>query len=232
MPSPLDIIYQDEQLVAINKPHGLLVHRSPIAADASEFALQLLRNQLSRHVYPAHRIDRKTGGLLLFAFDPGVDTLLKTAFAERRIQKTYIAIVRGYAPTSGLLDYALRNEQGQLREAQTRYQRLAQAELPVAFGKHPSSRYSLMQLEPLTGRFHQLRKHMAHLRHPIIGDRPHGCNKQNKLFKERWQMDTMLLHARRLCFAHPLSGEEVVLEAPVQAEFSRMLELMGWQGLV
>ena len=225
---PLEIIYQDEHLVAINKPHGLLVHRSPIAADASEFALQRLRDQLDCPVYPAHRLDRKTGGLLLFAFSPEVDVQLKTAFAERRIAKSYLAIVRGYAPEAGTLDYALRNERGQVQEAQTTYQSLAQAELAVPFGKHETSRYSLMRLQPHTGRYHQLRKHMAHLRHPIIGDRPHGCNKQNRLFKERWQMDTMLLHAQSLQFEHPLSDEQIVLHAPLQAEFCRMMALMGW----
>ena len=216
-------------MVAVNKPHGLLVHRSPMAADAREFALQMLRNQLGRHVYPAHRIDRKTGGILLFALDQETEVRLRKAFAERQMDKHYLAIVRGWAPGEGEIDYALHNDSGQEQDAVTRYKRLNTCELDIPFGKHASSRYSLMELKPVTGRMHQLRKHMAHIFHPIIGDRPHGCNKQNKLFKERWDMHTMLLHAARLQFSHPYTGDTVRIVAPVQEEFARMLSLMGWE---
>lgn len=228
MQTVLPICYQDETMVAVNKPHGLLVHRTPMAADATEFALQMLRNQLERHVYPAHRLDRKTGGVLLFALDQETEVVLRAAFAERQTDKTYLAIVRGWAPEAGEIDYALHNESGQEQDAVTHYKRLATAELPVPFGKHQSSRYSLMELKPVTGRMHQLRKHMAHIFHPIIGDRPHGCNKQNKLFKDRWQMDTMLLHAKSLGIKHPHTGEQVLIKAPIQSEFQRMMELMAW----
>ncbi len=223
----LEIIFKDEHLVAINKPHGLLVHRSPIAADASEFAVQMLRDQLGQRVFPAHRLDRKTGGVLLFALNPDMNSKLQSMFEHRQVQKTYLAIVRGYTPEKGEINYPLTNENGLTQDAVTHYERLATAELQVTFGKHPTSRYSLVKLLPETGRHHQLRKHMAHIFHPIIGDRPHGCNKQNKLWKETWEMNTMLLHASTLKFEHPATGEEIEIGAGLQSEFLRVMGVLG-----
>jgi len=225
----LDILYQDDYLVAINKPHGLLVHRSPIASDATEFALQLLRDQLERHVFPAHRLDRKTGGVLLFALSKDVEKLMQQQFQENMVDKKYLAIVRGFTDDEGEIDYALRKENGTLQEAFTRYKTFARAELDVPLGNHPTSRYSLVEANPATGRMHQLRKHFSHIFHPIIGDRTHGCNKQNKLFKERWQLDTMLLHASQLSFNHPVTNAPIHIEAPLQAEFLRVMGIMGWE---
>jgi len=223
----LDILFHDEYLVAINKPHGLLVHQSPIARDAVEFALQLLRDQLSQKVFPAHRLDRKTGGVLLFALSKEVEKLMQQQFQDNKVDKKYLAIVRGYTPDEEEIDYPLRKENGTLQNALTRYKTLARAELDVPLGSHTTSRYSLVEAKPETGRMHQLRKHFAHIFHPIIGDRTHGCNKQNKLFKERWQLDTMLLHASQLSFKHPVTHETVHIEAPLQPEFLRILDLMG-----
>jgi tRNA pseudouridine65 synthase len=224
----LDILYQDENLIAINKPHGLLVHRSPIAADVDVFALQLLRDQVGQWVNPVHRIDRKTGGVLLFAFNKQVEAAMQKQFADNQLKKKYLAIVRGHTEDSGNIDYPLRKENGTLQEAFTSYKTLKRAELEVALGKHLTSRYSLVEATPATGRMHQLRKHFSHIFHPIIGDRTHGCNKQNKLFKEKWEMETMLLHASVLSFNHPIDGNIITIEAPMQPEFLRMMELMGW----
>ena len=224
----LDILYRDEYLIAINKPHGLLVHRSSIAADVEEFALQLLRDQVGQAVYPAHRLDRKTGGVLLFAFDKQTEIAMQKQFTANLVRKKYVAIVRGHTPDTEDVDYPLRKENGTLQEAFTTYKTLNRAELDVPFGNHLTSRYSLVEATPATGRMHQLRKHFAHIFHPIIGDRTHGCNKQNKLFKEKWEMETMLLHASSLTFNHPHSDESVVVEAPFQPEFIRVMGLMGW----
>lgn len=224
----LEILFADDCLVAINKPHGLLVHRSSIAADASEFALQILRDQLDRHVYPAHRLDRKTGGALLFALDKDTESAMQQQFMNNQVSKSYLAIVRGYTPDSGEIDYPLKKDNGTLQEAFTAYTTLARAELPVALGKHPTSRYSLVEARPATGRMHQLRRHFSHVFHPIIGDRTHGCNKQNKLFAEQWQMNTMLLHAATLGFAHPITGQQINIAAALQPEFSGVMQLMGW----
>ena len=223
----LPILYQSLDLVAINKPHGLLVHRSPIASDASEFAVQLLRDQLGQRVYPVHRLDRKTSGVLLFALNEVMNAAMQQQFMAGQVHKTYLALVRGYTPDEQTIDYPLRRDEGRhagtMQEAVTHLKTLQRTEIPLPYGKHQTSRYSLVELTPETGRMHQLRKHMAHILHPIIGDRPHGCNKQNKLFLAYFGMNTMLLHARQIAFAHPVSGEAIVIEAPWQAEFERMI---------
>jgi tRNA pseudouridine65 synthase len=225
-PLQLEIIYQDDHLVAINKPHGLLVHRSRIAKDASEFALQLLRDQLGQRVYPCHRLDRKTSGVLLFAKDEDTNRLIQMKFADGQITKRYLAIVRGYTNDKGIIDYPLKKEDGNLQEAVTAYETIERTEINVPFLKQPTSRYSLVQVKPLTGRMHQIRKHFAHIFHPIIADRPHGCNKQNRLFKKKWDMDTMLLHAYSLSFI--FSDKEILIEATPSKEFLRTSQILNF----
>ena len=224
----LDILFRDEHLIAINKPHDLLVHRSPIAADVEVFALQLLRDQVGQWVNPVHRIDRKTGGVLLFAFNKGAEIAMHQHFMNNEVNKTYLAVVRGHTPDREDIDYPLRKENGVMQEAFTSYVTLNRAELEIPLGAHPTSRYSLIEVKPATGRMHQIRKHMSHVFHPVIGDRTHGCNKQNRLFKGKWEMTTMLLHAKQLAFKHPVTGNEIVITAPVQPEFKRVMELMDW----
>lgn len=224
----LEIVYQDEHLIAINKPHGLLVHRSSMASDAKVFALQMLRDQIGRHVSPVHRLDRKTGGILLFAFEKDVEIAMHQQFQNAEVEKRYLAVLRGYAPDQMDIDYPLAKDNGVIQEAFTAFVTLKRAELQVPFGKHPTSRYSLVEACPATGRMHQLRKHFAHIFYPIIGDRKHGCNKQNRFFKEQWEMTTMLLHASSLRFKHPVTGAEVHIQAAVQDEFNRVMELMNW----
>lgn len=223
----LEIIYQDKYLVAINKPHGLLVHRSSIAADVNVFALQLLRDQLGRHVYPIHRLDRKTAGVLLFALNPEVVPVLQEQFNTHTIYKEYWAITRGWFPDKVDLDYPLKNERGNEQSAVTLFKNLEHVEINFPFGKHSTSRYSLIQAFPKTGRTHQIRKHLAHLRHPIIADRPHGCNKQNKLFKDKWDVTTMMLVAKRLKLKHPITHAKFKIEAELSQEFIKVLKLIG-----
>lgn len=228
MEQPLEILFQDENLVLINKPPGLLVHRSPIARDVEEFAVQTLRNQLERHVYPAHRLDRKTSGVLLFALNTETLKGLQQQFENKTVEKSYLAIVRGFLPDEGTVDYALHRDDGKLQDAVTHYKCLQRCELDVPFGKHATSRYSLAEVNPETGRMHQIRKHFAHILHPIIGDRPHGCNKQNKLFKDKWEMTEMMLLAKSLTFTHPDTSQRLTITASASAEFQRMLDLMGF----
>ncbi len=222
----LEILFQDEHLVAINKPHGLLVHRTKIADDATEFALQLLRDQLNQTVYPAHRLDRKTSGILLFSLSKEMDQLIQNEFYTQKVSKKYLAILRGYAPEEGTIDYDLTKENGTVQNAITHFKTLQHVETPYPQGKFESARFSLIEARPETGRFHQLRKHFAHIMHPIIGDRPHGCNKQNKWWKETFQMETMLLHASELEFEHPITKIIISLKAYPQAEFIRVSELL------
>ena len=223
----LAILFQDEDLIAINKPHGLLVHRSSIAADTSEFALQLLRDQIQQPVYPAHRLDRKTAGVLLFSLNKAMDSKAQMLFAERQTEKVYLAIVRGYTEDSFTIDYPLKKENGTEQEAITHIRTLQRVELPIPMGKFETSRYSLVEARPVTGRMHQIRRHLAHVFHPILADRPHGCNKQNKMWKERFAMDTMMLHALELSFTQPTSQAAVRIKAPLQPEFIRTLALLN-----
>lgn len=222
----LEVLYQDAYLIAVNKPHGLLVHRSSIANNTTEFALQKLRDQIGRMVYPAHRLDRKTGGVLLFTLDKETDRIIQPLFAEKKMDKRYLAVLRGFSPSEGVIDYPLLKENGTPQDAITHFRTLFQSEIDIPQGKFLTSRYSLVEANPKTGRMHQLRRHFAHIFHPIIGDRPHGCNKQNKLWKERFEMDTMLLHASSLSFIHPYSGEKIEIKANLQTEFLRVLDIL------
>ena len=163
----LEIIYEDENLIAINKPHGLLVHRSPIARDADRFAVQELRNQIGKRVYPCHRLDRKTSGLLLFAKNELYNQRTQTLFRENKIDKSYLAIVRGFIGEKGVINYAL-NHNDKEQEAITHYNPLKHFEIAFQYNDFNTLRYTLVALQPRTGRFHQLRKHMAHIFHPII----------------------------------------------------------------
>jgi tRNA pseudouridine65 synthase len=227
----LEIVYQDDHLIAINKPHGLLVHRSKIANDAKEFALQLLRDQIGRHVSPVHRLDRKTGGVLLFAFEKEIEVAMQKQFQEGQVDKHYLAILRGHTLDEMEIDYALAKENGTLQDAVTKFKTLQRTEIDWAIGKHPTSRYSLVLANPKTGRMHQLRKHFAHIFHPIIGDRPHGCNKQNKYFKDQFDMNTMMLHASSLQFEHPVFKRSIFIQASLHSEFNSMIDLMQFEKL-
>ena len=222
----MDFIFKDEFFVAINKPNGLLVHRSNIASDASEFALQLVRDALEQYVYPIHRLDRKTSGVLLFGLSSEIARKIQESMENGAAQKRYLAIVRGFFPDEINLNYPLANEKGKMQEAETFFRCIMHAELEIPLGKHTTSRYSLIEAFPRTGRMHQIRRHLDHLRHPIIGDRPWGCNKQNKLFLEKWNLNTMMLHAVTMKISHPVSGELIELNAEIPAEFQRMLELL------
>lgn len=227
--TPLEIIYQDDYLVAINKPHDLLVHQSPIARNAEEFAVQILRDQIDQKVYPVHRLDRKTSGVLLFALDKETNRAMTEQFTNKQTVKKYWAIVRGFAPDELTIDYALHRDDGVLQDAVTKIRTLEYAEIDQPFGKHATSRYSLVEAEPFTGRMHQIRKHLAHILHPIIGDRPHGCNKQNKLWLEKFDMKTMLLHAHSLTFQHPYLKEQITVNANPSQVFSDVYKLLHFK---
>jgi tRNA pseudouridine65 synthase len=224
----LKILYHDDDLVAIDKPCNLLVHRTRISGDHM-FALQLLRDQLSQFVFPVHRLDRPTSGVLLFALSKEAARSVCDAFADRRVEKTYVAVVRGYAEETGVIDHPL-GEPGDEppREALTRYRRVATAECPEAVGPHPTARYSLLSVRPETGRTHQIRRHLKHVSHPIIGDSQHGDGRHNRFFRERFGVGRLLLHARTLVFPHPRTSERIVVEAPLHEEMVGLFERLGW----
>lgn len=225
----IEVIYEDDSLIAINKPHGLLVHRSRIATDATEYALQLVRNHVGNYVYPAHRIDRKTSGVLLFSKSKKANQEIQALFRERKVNKEYLAIVRGHMDQEGVIDYAL-TENGKTQEAKTNFLLQQHYEIPLPHGNFPTSRYSLVSLYPLTGRYHQLRKHQKHIFHPILGDRPHGCNKQNKLWKEQYNLTKMMLHASCLQFQFPTTNE-ISIHAEPSLEFQRVKGILDQENL-
>ena len=224
----LEILYQDEYIIAINKPSGLLVHKSFYARDAKVFAIQELRNQIGgQHVYPIHRLDRKTSGVLLFALDKEALKIMNDRFATREVEKKYLAILRGWSPDELTIDYDLTNDDGVKQNAITYFRRLQKAEIELEFNNHPTSRYSLVEAIPETGRMHQLRKHFKHILHPILGSRPHGCNKQNKLWLENFELKGMMLHAHQLVFNHPITNERITLNATINEEFSKVGEILS-----
>lgn len=233
----LPIIYRDDSLIAIHKPAGLLVHRSVLDRHETRFALQMLRDQIGRLVYPVHRIDKGTSGLLLFALDREVGRLLYGQFERGEVDKRYIAVVRGYPPESGDIDHPLARMADEhagiavsaaTQPAQTRYRRLATVELPYRVDRYPSSRYALVELEPLTGRWHQLRRHMKHIAHPIIGDATHGKGRHNRLFQELFGHQRLLLAATEMRFVHPVSGQTLRLQTGLAEDFAEVIGQLGW----
>jgi tRNA pseudouridine65 synthase len=234
---PLPILYRDDWLIAVNKPAGLLVHRSDLDRHETRFAMQILRDQIGRVVWPVHRLDKGTSGLLLFVLDRDVGRALSGQFERGEVAKTYLAVVRGHPPEAGEIDHPLArmaDEHAGIRAARTpqpaltRYRRLATVELPYRVDRYPSSRYALMELEPLSGRWHQLRRHLKHIAHPIIGDATHGKGSHNRLFQELFDCRRLLLAAIEMRLEHPVSGAPLKLVAPLAGDFLHVLEKLGW----
>ena len=232
----LEILYQDEHLVVINKPSGLLVHKSPIDKKEKAFALQILRDQIGQYVYPVHRLDKPTSGVLIFALSSEVAKLLSEAFRANEIKKEYMAVVRGYTEYEGLIDYDLkvildkkadkdRNHDKEPQSAQTHYERLKIMELPYPVSRYPVAQYSLLKLVPKTGRKHQLRRHMKHILHPIVGDTKYGRGEHNRLFREKFDCHRLLLHASRIYFTHPITKKFLVIDARMDNTFRGIVQL-------
>lgn len=219
---PLEILWRDEHLVAVFKPAGWLVHRTGLDAGETRFVLQTLRDQLGLHVFPAHRLDKGTCGVLLFALSPGVARSLTEAFTGRAVRKHYLALVRGWMPPWVDVDHALRPddapEDSPPQDAHTRVRRLGRLELPdAAEPRFPTTRASLVEAIPTTGRRHQIRRHLKHLAHPIIGDATHGKGPLNRWWAERLGLRRLWLHALRVELAHPVSGQALSIASGVEA---------------
>jgi tRNA pseudouridine65 synthase len=232
----LPILHRDDRLVVIDKPSGLLVHRSMIDRHERRFAVQILRNQLRRHVYPAHRLDKGTSGALAFALDREGAADLATQFSTGEVRKKYVAIVRGWPEPSGFIDHSLEPvaddvlgpQAGGARDARSTFRTLATVELPHRVDRYPTTRYALVELEPLTGRRHQLRRHLAHASHPIVGDSTYGKGRHNRLFRDLFGSHRLLLACTQLAFRHPATGATVVVNAPLADDFATVVRQLGW----
>lgn len=215
-PPPLTILYKDAALVVVMKPSGLAVHRG--WAKAPHYALDLVRDQVKAYLYPVHRLDQPTSGVLVFALTQEAAAAVSYQFAHHTLAKHYLALVRGIAPDALRLDHGLAIEPGEKPQpAVTHFERLWIFE----------RRYSLVAARPETGRRHQIRRHLKHLSLPIIGDINYGKGEHNRLFRDRFDLRRLALHAHRLTLVHPTTGEPMTFTAPLPADLAGPLLAMG-----
>ena len=233
----LEVLYRDDDVVAIHKPPGLMVHRSELDRRETRFAVQLLRAQLGRRVFPAHRLDRGTSGVLLFAFDPGTAARLGQAFESRAVEKRYLAVVRGWPEPAGCIEHPLRrladgkdvpDASAPRQDARTDYRRLSCAEVPIPSRHHDTTRVALLELDPLTGRQHQIRRHLKHISHPVLGDATYGKGPLNRAFAALLGTGRLLLACAELRLAHPVDGRPLRLRAPLEPAFAGLCARLGW----
>ncbi len=218
-PGPLPLLHRDDTLVIVNKPSGLAAHRG-LSNERGDYVLTRVREQVGQHVYLVHRLDRATSGAMAMVLSPEHVHALQLAFEGKLVHKRYLALTRGVMPDDVLVDYALprgEDPKGERVAAITRFRRL---------GVY-ADRYSLVEALPETGRFHQIRRHLSHLRHPIIGDTNYGDRKENKLVRERFGLLRLALHASDLHVPHPVHGALVQVSAPFPDDLGRPLEAMG-----
>ena len=241
MKDTLPILYQDKYIVAVNKPAGLLVHRTRLDVHETMFALQMVRDMMGCYVYPLHRLDKPTSGVLLFALDKDSAAIISEFFRTGQIIKKYLAVVRGYTEESEVIDHPLREiydgivnprkkEDLELESAVTEYRRLDYVELPYQVNRFPTSRYSLVEIIPHTGRRRQIRRHMKHISHPIIGDVKYGKGEYNRFFREHFDCHRLLLAAVEISFTHPWNNERLIIRAPLDSIFIQVLTELGWEG--
>jgi tRNA pseudouridine65 synthase len=228
-PAPLSILYRDEALLIVDKPSGLAAHRG-YSSEHGDYLLTRARETVGRYVYLAHRLDRATSGAVALTFDPQLAAVLQSSFEAGAVYKRYLALVRGRLAEPCLVDYAVARRDGKDApkvDAQTRFVPLA---VFCSRGDPDASifeRYTLVEAEPLTGRYHQIRRHLKHLRHPIVGDTTYGDGKQNRIVRERFGLLRLFLHASKLSLPHPVSGLRVEVHAPLPEELRRTLRALG-----
>jgi tRNA pseudouridine65 synthase len=227
-PSALPVLHRDEWLAVVDKPAGLMVHDSALARGETDFAADRLREQFGRPVFLIHRLDRATSGCLLLAFDRDTASRLGRSVMDNGLQKDYLAVCRGWPDEQFVIDYPLDGGPGkpQKKPAVTTFARLATMELAQPSAGFPTSRYALLRVQPATGRFRQIRRHLKHISHHLIGDSSHGDGRHNRAFR-MLGVHRMLLHAQRLAFAHPVTGTRCEASAPLDAEFQRVIDMFG-----
>lgn len=249
---PLHILWRDDHLVAVYKPAGWLVHRTGLDAGETRFIMQTLRDQIGQHVYPVHRLDKGTCGVLVMALHPAAARALSLAFEQHSVHKRYLALVRGWAPESAEVDHPLRPDDAPpdapVQDAHTTLRRLARAEVGAsADPRFATTRASLVEALPTTGRRHQIRRHLKHIAHPILGDATHGKGPLNRWWAERLGQQRLWLHAWHLSLPHPVRGERLELASGLQlpgfeepgpspgphpaGDAAQPADLLAWHGL-
>ncbi|MGK5085909.1 pseudouridine synthase [Bdellovibrionota bacterium FG-1] len=228
----LRILFQDDSLVAVDKPSGFHVHppedqQNRISNHVN--CLAILRDQIQTYLYPVHRIDVATSGVLVFALTPEAAKAISAQFQNREARKTYYCVVRGWVEDEGCFDAPLRSMKDEAKhlEANTRYRCIARVELPTAIGKYETARYSLIEANPLTGRYHQIRRHFARGSHPLLGDAVHGNGEHNRFFRIELKIPALMLKAQRLALKHPLTGEPLCLESRWTGKWHKVFDLFG-----
>lgn len=232
-----EIVYRNDSLIAINKPAGILVHRSAIDFHEPHNAQDQLTQQIGGPVFPVHRLDKPTSGVLLFALNKKTAAQISELFRLQQVSKRYLAVVRGHTDDHGSIDNPVRDKDAPekpRKEAASSYTTLAHMELPVEVDRYATARYSLIEVMPLSGRRHQIRQHMKHISHPLIGDTSYGKTIHNKFFREHLGCSRLLLHAHKLCFKHPGNSieDEISIEASnFDMQFLNILQRNEWQWL-
>ena len=223
------LLYRDDRYVAVHKPPGLLVHRSRLSED-KDFLLQRVRDHIGQRVYPVHRLDRATSGVILFGLDPEAAERLHSAFEQGRVDKVYRCVVRGWLHDGGRIDHPLDDpESGKARRpASTLYRPLANAEIDEPVGRYATARYSLVEVRPLSGRRHQIRRHLKHIAHPIVGDTTYGKGCHNRLFRERFACARLLLRAESLSFVHPFEETPIRIHASDEPDWEQIMRGLDW----
>ena len=223
----LPVLHADDCLAVVDKPAGLMVHDGALARGETDFAADRLREQFGKPVFLVHRLDRATSGCLLLAFDRDTASMLGKALMSHAFEKSYWAVCRGWpAEAAFTIDHPLDGGPGKpvKKPAVTDFELLAHCELPIPSAGFDTSRYALLCARPRTGRFRQIRRHLKHAFHHLVGDSSHGDGRHNRAFR-RMGIQRMLLHARRLAFEHPRSGGRIEAVAPPDAEFAKALAL-------
>lgn len=225
----MEIVYEDEGIIVINKPNKMLVYPSPIAKNCHWFATKELAKLGYSDLHTVHRLDRPTSGVLLFAKNKEMAITFSQLFKEKAIKKTYLCMVRGHTEDEGMIDKELKKDgEGVLQHALTKYRTLDKITVDMEISKYPQSRFSFLEVEPISGRMHQIRRHLAHLRHPIIGDKRYGDRHYNRYMKEVMEMENLLLHAYRIEFIHPLTQERMKIQAPIPKVMEKILADLGF----
>jgi len=226
----LDFLHVDDDLLAVNKPAALAVHRSRLVGADDDYLMDRLRLQVEGPLHAVHRLDRATSGVLLVARTAVAAAELGRQLMARSVTKTYLAVVRGWPAEQGEIDYPLSGSslQGEAKPALTRWRRLATIEVPIAQGRYDQQRYALLEISPETGRYRQIRRHFHHVSHHLLGDTSHGRGDHNRLIRQHYGVHRLMLHAWRIEVRHPSTGEPLRLEAPLDAAWQRLLGAFGW----